>query len=64
MCFASSQGCKDYGSEKSFIFETKQKCTTFAYELLEVGRRAAEEQGLIYLDGKAFCLKAVESRET
>ncbi len=67
MCFApgiSSEGCNDYAPARMFSFRSRQDCTVFAYKLLEAGRSAGEKRGLIYIDGKAFCLKFRESRET
>lgn len=64
LCFAASGGCLDYGPKKPFAFKNKKDCIAFAYNLLETGRIHAEKGGLIYVDGKAFCLRFTESRET
>ena len=64
MCFASTDGCADYAPSRAFSFETKEDCTVFAYKLLEAGQRSANKQGWLYVDGKAFCLRFTESKET
>jgi len=67
LCFVTVEGvggCNDYAPQTVFRFETIQDCTAFAYKALEVGQNGGEKLGMVYVDGKAFCLRFTESRET
>ena len=66
MCFTpvgGIKGCNDYAPARAFTFKNREYCEVFARKLLDAGRIKGEKQGLIYIDGKAFCLKFMGSKE-
>lgn len=64
VCIASTGSCADYAPGKAWIFRSKEDCEVFVDKTYRAFLNKLEEKGQVVVDGKAFCLRFKETRET
>ena len=64
ICVASAGGCNDYAPQKPWFFRSQKDCTIFAGKFYMAVVKDLEEKGQIVVDGKTFCLRFKETKET
>ena len=63
VCISFSGKCADYGFPKALLFDNKEVCEAFTDKLYKNFLDKLGKEGLIVVDGKAFCLRFVEGKE-
>ncbi len=55
--------CKDVSPKGRYHFVDQKSCTSFVGKVFERYRKDIKKEGMIFTDGRAFCLSLLEKEE-
>ena len=64
ICVASAGGCNDFAPRKPWYYRNKIDCEVMASKLYDAYIVDMEKRRVIIIDGKSFCLRFKESKDT